>query len=135
GDPEGREQGIKFLEDFTKSAGKTDVPPASTLALLRRAIVPARSGRLLVSPFVESLQLFVVTPPRDARYKFILDRAEVLAGRFGLVPLGKDDTADTSGLESLILPDHSRLAPDETRQPMESLISQNLKSLREVPPA
>ena len=49
------------------------------LALLRRALVPTRSGRLLVSPLVESLQMFAVTPPHDQRLKFVLDRAELLA--------------------------------------------------------
>ena len=106
--PEGREQGIKFLEDFTKRARER-----LTCRQLRRSRCYAgrscRAGRLLVSPFVESLQLFVVTPPRNARYKFTLDRADLLAGRFGLVPLGKDDPADTSSFESLVLPDHIRL--------------------------
>ncbi len=78
--PDGRDGGVKFLQDFTKTEGQQAVPPGTTLALLRRALVPTRSGKLLVSPFVESLQLIVVTPLQDQRFKFTLDRKEFLTG-------------------------------------------------------
>jgi hypothetical protein len=131
--PDGRDGGVKFLRDWTASKGETLVPPGTTLALLRRALVPTRSGKLLVSPFVESLQLIVVAPPEDQRFKFTLDRPEFLAGRLGLKPLGKDDPVDTSSFESLRLPTQLELAPSETEPPSESLIARRFKTLREIP--
>ena len=131
--PDGRDAGVTFLRDWTKSEGQQLVPPGTTLALLRRALVPTRSGKLLVSPFVESLQLIVVTPPQDQRFKFTLDRPELLAGRLGLKPLGKDDPVDTSSFESIILPNRMALAPSKTDPPSESLIALRYKTLREIP--
>lgn len=131
--PDGREGGAKFLQDWTKSEGRQLVPPGTTLALLRRALVPTRSGKVLVSPFVESLQLIVVTPPQDRRFKFTLDRPEFLAGGLGLKPLGKDDPVDTSSFESLILPNQMALEPSKTAPPSESLIARRYKTLREIP--
>jgi hypothetical protein len=78
--PHGRDGGVEFLKDFTKTEGRQEVPPGTTLALLRRALVPTRSGKLLVSPLVESLQLIAVTPLEDQRFKFTLDRKEFLTG-------------------------------------------------------
>jgi len=131
--PDGRKGGVKFLQDWTQSEGKLLIPQKTTLALLRRALVPTRSGRLLVSPFVESLQLIAVTPAHDQHFKFTLDRAEFLAGRLGLKPLGKDDPVDTSSFESVILPNRMALAPSKTEPPSESLIALRYKTLREIP--
>jgi len=131
--PDGRDGGVKFLREWTKSEGKLLVPPRTTLALLRRALVPTRSGKLLVSPFVESLQLIVATPPQDQRFKFTLDRNEFLAGRLGLKLLGKDDPVDTSSFESLFLPNQMELEPSKTEPPSESLIARRFKTLREIP--
>ena len=131
--PDGRDGGVKFLQDWTKSEGQQLVPPGTTLALLRRALVPTRSGKLLVSPFVESLQLIVVAPPRDQHVKFTLDRPEFLAGRLGLKPLGKDDPIDTSSFESILLPHRMAMEPSKTAPPSESLIARRFKTLREVP--
>jgi hypothetical protein len=131
--PDGRDEGVKFLRDWTKSERQQLVPPGTTLALLRRALVPTRSGKLLVSPFVESLQLIVVTPPQDQRFKFTLDRPEFLAGRLGLKPLGKDDPVDTSSFESTLLPNQLELEPSKTEPPSESLIARRFKTLREIP--
>ena len=131
--PDGRDGGVKFLQDWTRSEGNQFVPPGTTLALLRRALVPTRSGKSLVSPFVESLQLIVVTPPQDQRFKFTLDRPEFLAGRLGLKPLGKDDPVDTSSFESSLLPNQLALEPSKTAPPSESLIARRYKTLREIP--
>jgi hypothetical protein len=131
--PDGRDGGAKFLRDWTTSEGQTLVPPGTTLALLRRALVPTRSGKLLASPLVESLQLIVVTPPEDQRFKFTLDRPELLAGRLGLKLLEKDDPVDTSSFESLILPNQMALEPSKTEPPSESLIARRYKTLREIP--
>ena len=131
--PDGRDAGVKFLQDWTESEGKMLVPAGTTLALLRRALVPTRSGTLLVSPFVESLQLIVATPPEDERFKFTLDRPEFLAGGFGLKPLGKDDPVDMSSFESITVPNRLALAPSKTEPPSESLIALRYKTLREIP--
>jgi len=44
---DGRAGGEKFLRDWTESEGKMLIPQTTTLALLRRALVPTQSGRLL----------------------------------------------------------------------------------------
>jgi hypothetical protein len=128
--PDGRDGGEKFLRDWTESEGKMAIPQKTTLALLRRALVPTRSGKLLVSPFVESLQLIVVTPSQDQHFKFTLDRSEFVAGKLGLKPLGKDDPVDTSSFELITSP---RRAPSKTEPPSESLIGLKYKTLRELP--
>jgi len=128
-----RRDGAEFLLDWTRSEGNLLIPPNTMLALLRRALVPTRTGKLLVSPFVESLQLIVATPAQDQHFKFTLDRAEFLAGRLGLKPLGKDDPVDTSSFESIILPNRMALAPSKTEPPSESLIALTYKTLREIP--
>jgi hypothetical protein len=131
--PDGRDGGVKFLRDWTMSEGKMLLPSGTMTALLRRALVPTRSGKLLVSPFVESLELRVVAPDQDQRFKFTLDRAEFLAGRLGLKPLGKDDPVDTSSFESLTLHNRMALEPSKTEPPSASLIALRYRSLREVP--
>lgn len=132
--PDGREGAVKFLKDFTKTEGQQVVPPGTTLALLRRALVPTRSEKLLVSPFVESLQLIAVTPLEDQRFKFTLDRKEFLTGGAGLKLLGKDDPVDTSSFEAIII--QSRIMstlPREPAPPSESLIAGQYRTLREIP--
>jgi|GEM_PF-2536839 len=131
--PDGREGGEEFLRDWTESEGKMLIPQKTTLALLRRALVPTQSGKLLVSSFVESLQLIAVTPSRDQHFKFTLDRADFLAGGLGLKLLGKDDPVDTSSFESIILPNRMALDPSKTEPPSESLIALRYKTLREIP--
>ena len=131
--PDGRDGGVKFLRDWTKSEGQQVVPPGTTLALLRRALVPTRSGKLLVSPFVESLQLIVVTPPQDQRFKFTLDRPEFLAGRLGLKPLGKDDPVDTSSFESLFLPNRDGVGAEQNGTPERVAHRARYRTLREIP--
>lgn len=132
--PDGRDGGVKFLKDFTKTEGRQAVPPGTKLALLRRALVPTRSETLLVSPFVESLQLIAVTPLEDQRFKFTLDRKEFLTGGAGMKLLGKDDPVDTSSFESFII--QSRIMstlPREPGPPSESLIAGQYRTLREIP--
>jgi hypothetical protein len=132
--PHGRDDSEKFLKDFTKTEGQQSVPPGTTLALLRRALVPTRSGKLLVSPFVESLQLIGVTDLEDQRLKFTLDRKNFLAGGVGMKLLEKDDPVDTSSFEATII--QSRIMstlPKEPGPPSESLIAGQYKTLREIP--
>ncbi len=89
---------------------------------------------MLVSPLVESLQLIVVTPLLDQRFKFTLDRKEFLTGGAGMKLLGKDDPVDTSSFESIII--QSRIMstlPKEPGPPSESLIAGQYRTLREIP--
>jgi len=82
--------------------------------------------------FVESLQLIVVTPPEDHRFKFTLDRKEFLAGQLGLRLLGKDDPVDTSSYESVILWPHP-VEPRKHDANGETMILTKYKTLREIP--
>jgi hypothetical protein len=132
--PDGRDGAVKYLKEFTKTEGQQFLPPGTTLALLRRALVPTRSEKLLVSPFVESLQLIAVTPLEDQRFKFTLDRKAFLTGGAGMKLLGKDDPVDTSSFESIII--QSRIMstlPREPAPPSESLIAGQYRTLREIP--
>jgi len=62
--------------------------------------LPVSSGRIRATPILESLQLAVVAPPKDYRFKFVLDRAELVAGRPGLRMLSSTDSVDAFGFES-----------------------------------
>jgi hypothetical protein len=133
--PDGRAGAERFLRDHARPVDPLVVPPGTTLALLRRAIVPTRSGKLMVSPLVESLQLIVVDAPHDRHFKFTLDRRDLLAGGPGLRPLGKDDPVDTSSFESVTLHDHMELEPRDPTDADESPVAQKYKTVREVPPS
>ncbi len=131
---DGRDGGLKYFQDSIKANNKLDIPPGSTLALLNRAVVPTRSGKLLVSPLVESLQMIVVTPPHDHRFKFMLDHKELLAGNLGLKPLGKDDPADFSSFGDAFLWGH----PRDLRQKDvdgETFITGKYNTVRDMPRA
>lgn len=132
--PDGRNGGLKFFQDYINADRRLEIPPGTTLALLNRAVVPTRSGKLLVSPLVESLQMIVVTPPRDHRFKFMLNRKEVVAGNLGLKPLGKDDPADFSGFGSTVLWGHP-VEPRKKDVDGESFIAGNYNTLRDMPRA
>ena len=132
--PGGREGGLKFLQDYIRADRQLNIPPGSTLALLNRAVVPTRSGKLLVSPVVESLQMIVVTPPNDHHFKFMLDRKELLAGNLGLKPLGKDDPADFSGFGGAVLWGHP-VDPRKADVDGESFIGGNYNTVRDMPRA
>jgi hypothetical protein len=133
--PSGRDEAVKYLNDFAKNNPRQALPTGSTLALLRRALVPARDGRPLPSPFVESLQLIVVTKEFDKRLKFTLDRKDLLAGGTGLKRIGKDDPLDPSSFESIF--SYNRVMPipppPPTFPPTEPLILGQYKSVRALP--
>jgi hypothetical protein len=132
--PDGRDGGLKYFREYIKAGRRLDVPPGSTLALLGRAVVPTRSGRLLVSPLVESLQMIVVTPPEDHRFKFMLDRREMLAGNLGLKPLGKDDPADFSSFGDAILWGHP-VDPRKKDANGETFITGKYNTVKDMPRA
>lgn len=130
--PDGREGGVKYLKEYTRTDRRVLVPPGTTLALLRRAIVPTREGKLLVSPLVESLQLIVVTPPQDQRFKFTFDRKAFLAGQSGLKPLGKEDPVDHSNFEAGALWPHP-VEPRTYDTDGEMFVMTKYKTLEEIP--
>lgn len=132
--PDGRDGGVKFFRDYIKAERRLDIPPGSTLALLNRAVVPTRSGKLLVSPLVESLQMIVVAPPKDHRFKFALDRKGVIAGNFGLKPLGKDDPADFSSFGDAVLWGHP-VDPRKKDVNGETFITGKYNTVKDMPRA
>ena len=132
--PEGRDGGLKFFQDYIKSDRRLEIPTGSTLVLLNRALVPTRSGKLLVSPLVESLQMIVVTPPDDHRFKFMLDRRDLLAGNLGLKPLGEDDPADFSSFGDAILWGHP-VEPRKKDVDGETFIAGKYNTVRDMPRA
>lgn len=72
-------------------------PRGTMLALVRRTALPSRSGEVMATPLVESLQLLVLDEPHDARVKFVMNRAALLAGGRGLRAVTKDETLDAWG--------------------------------------
>lgn len=100
--PEGRAAGEQFIAaEPLKDA--ISFPPGTTLALLRRAVAASNRGKLKVTNVVESLQL-IVSPAamikQDARFKFVLDRYELISGRAALVALNADSPLDAFSFES-----------------------------------
>jgi hypothetical protein len=93
-----RQDSLDFLAKYRKSPLTT--PPGTQLALARRMALPASSGRIVTTPVLESLQLIVVAPPNDYRFKFVLDRAGLIAGRSGLRMLSATEPVDAFGFES-----------------------------------
>jgi hypothetical protein len=91
---------LDFLKRYTSSRGKMAPPEGTVLALVRKAVLPSTSGRLLATSVMESLQLIVVDPPHDHRFKFVLDRAALIKGRDALRAVTKDEPIDAYGFES-----------------------------------
>jgi hypothetical protein len=98
-----RQAAIRFLETHERTQGATIVPKGTRLALLRRALLPTSAGRPVVTSLIESLQLIVAEVPAERRYKFVLDRAGLLAGRAGLRFEMRDDPVDVYGFSGGIL--------------------------------
>lgn len=100
--PHGRKAGEEFIAANSKQSIVT-FPPGTELALMRRAVAANTHGKLKVTNVVESLQL-LVTPPaeikHDARFKFVLDRSEFLAGQPGLRALEINTPVDAYSFES-----------------------------------
>jgi hypothetical protein len=132
--PGGRDEAVKFLADFREKGGKERVPAGSTLALVRRALVPTREGSLATSPFVESLQLIGVTSANDVRFKYTLDRSDFLATETALKLIGKDDPVDNSDFESgVAVPRISTTTAWRSIPPTESLVLEHYKTVAEIP--
>jgi hypothetical protein len=92
-----RQDSIDYLDTYRRS--RKAPPKGTVLALVRRMALPTTSARMVVTPVMESLQLIVVDPPRDKHFKFVLDRAALIAGRPGLRQLKKDDVVDAYSFE------------------------------------
>ncbi len=94
-----RESALEFLSQKRKNE---NLPPplGSHLALLRRMALPTTSDRIVATPVVESLQLFVVDTPRDHRHKIVLDRRALLSGEAGLRAVARDEPTDVFALEA-----------------------------------
>jgi hypothetical protein len=79
--------------------------------------------------------LIVVTKEFDKRFKFTLDRKDLLAGGTGLKLIGKDDPVDPSSFESIF--SYNRVMsippPPPTFPPTESLILGQYKTVRAMP--
>lgn len=100
--PQGRKAGEEFLTANSRQS-MVVFPPGTQLALLRRAVAANSHGKLKVTNVVESLQLLVTPPDKsrhDARFKFVLDRSEFLAGKSVLVALEPDSPVDAYSFES-----------------------------------
>lgn len=101
--PGGRSAGESLLKKANKSGGSVPFPPGTVLALLRRAIAGSQEGKLVVTKIVESIQL-IVTPihdgPTDFRFKFALDRSDLLNGKPGLRMLDENSALDVFSFES-----------------------------------
>jgi hypothetical protein len=91
---------LDFLSRYTRSRGKIAVPKGTILALARRTALPTRSGELMVTPLMESLQLIVADEPRDHHFKFVLDRTELLNGGNGLRAVTEKEPVDAYAFES-----------------------------------
>ena len=99
-----RQDAIDYLYKFHRSPQS---PPKGTqFALVRRMALPTDSGHIVATPVIESVQIIVTDPPRDHHFKFVLNRAALIAGQPGLRQLTADDTVDAYGFESGGLFDH-----------------------------
>jgi hypothetical protein len=94
-----RESALEFLAQKRKN-DNLPPPQGSRLALLRRMALPTTSGRVVPTPVVESLQLFVVDTPRDHRHKIVLDRRALLSGDPGLRAVARDEPTDVFAFEA-----------------------------------
>jgi hypothetical protein len=101
-----REKTIELLAENRKLP--QIMPPGTLLALVRRTVLPTSAGRIVLTPIVESLQFIVVDGRLDSnlriaaydhRYKFVLDRARLIAGQPGLRMLTDRDPVDPFGFE------------------------------------
>jgi hypothetical protein len=89
-----RQTTLDALRRYSDRRNSIPFPNGTMTALVRRTMLPTTSGEIVVTPLVESLQLVVVGQPQDRRFKFIMDRAALLAGGRGLRAVAKDETLD-----------------------------------------
>jgi hypothetical protein len=91
---------LDLLSQYTKSRGKMAVPDGTVLALVRMTVLPVRTGELMVTPLMESLQLIFVDQAGDHRFKFVLDRAALLNDDIGLRAVDENEPVDAYAFES-----------------------------------
>jgi hypothetical protein len=96
-----RKATLEALRQYSDPRNSVPFPKGTTMALVRRTALPSTSGELIATPLVESLQLIVVDQPQDHRFKFVMDRAALLAGGRGLRAVAKNETLDAWGFGNL----------------------------------
>ena len=68
------------------------------------------------------------------RFKYTLDRKDLLAGETGMKLLGKDDPVDNSGFEAgVAVPRISTITAWHSIPPTESLVLEHYKTVEEMP--
>ena len=118
-----RQAAVRFLETYKKSHGEAKVPAGTSLALLRRLVLPISSGKLMATSLVESLQIIVAEPEGDRRYKLVLDRAGLLAGRTGLRFITSDEPRDFYGFGGRLFTEGGKV--DSDGEPMAPVAQQS----------
>jgi hypothetical protein len=109
-----RQDAIDYLNKFHWSPQS---PPKGTqFAFVRRMVLPTDSGHIVATPVIESVQIIVTDPPRDHHYKFVLNRAALIAGQPGLRQLTADDTVDAYGFEAAGLFGHESKSDTDGEQ-------------------
>jgi hypothetical protein len=93
-----RQETVDYLNETRRS--RTPGPPGTQLALVRRMMLPTKSGRIVATPVTESVQFIVIDPPDDRRFKFVIDRADLLAGRPGLHAIDSNYRLDPYAFEA-----------------------------------
>jgi hypothetical protein len=104
--PGGRAATEQYLKGLKRDAVK-QFPPGSMVAMVRRALAVDRSAKVRVTPVTELVQVRVYRripddPEADQHgdsgeqdvCEFVLDRAELFAGRHGLRAVGPGDPAE-----------------------------------------
>jgi hypothetical protein len=89
-----RQAAVELLNSAPDALSKPPVPAGAVMALLRRTMLPATNGKPVETSLVESLQIIVTDPKDDKRYKFVLDRAGLIAGKAGLRRAMRNDPID-----------------------------------------
>ena len=92
-----RQRTLDFLERYRKSPM---VPAGAQLALVRRTALPTTSGRIMATSITESLQIMIIDRASRPRFKYVLDRKELMAGRPALRMLTKEDQVDAYSSEA-----------------------------------
>lgn len=96
-----RKTTLDALRQYSHPVKRVPLPKGTMMVLVRRTVLPSTSGDVIATPLVESLQLIVVDQPQDRRFKFVMDRAALLAGGRGLRAVARDETLDAWGFGNL----------------------------------
>ncbi len=92
-----RQATLEAMRRYSDKNNSVPFPNGTMTALVRRTMLPTTSGEIVVTPLVESLQLAVADQSQDRRFKFVIDRAALLAGGRGLRAVTRDEALDAWG--------------------------------------